>query len=953
MTRRNGNRHRDDIGLGLDDFDSGVSHYHDRRGRGSRRPPRRGGGGGDSSMAYIVVILIIAGVGFGFYNGWFDDFLSGGGLDAQPKKNTPAVVEFGTLRISSTPAEASVYIDNRLMGQTPYDTDSLKVGMYQIKVEKSGFKDYISQVNIESGKINRVKAVLDEINYGLTIKTSPKNAKIGILNSSEEYTPQIKLKPGKYNIQVSSPGYISQRKEVVIFNTAQSVFVDLKPSNKKYPLEVVINPKQAVAISRVEILESEQEYQNGIKLRSGQYTLEVKAPGYETFRKKIAIAGEPASILVALKGEPVALTLDVTPENASVKLLNHDKSFSNGMKLLPGKYQVQLSADGFRTETKTVTLTKSDTVSFTMKPDVYALNIDTNPALAKVKFVSPGGLEFEEGKSYKPGEYTIEVTADGYKTLNKTFDIRDKDVSLDLKLSKDEYPLTIRTSPKNARVQILNIRDRYKSGIMLAPGKYKIKVSARNYRSRTVEYSISNQALNKTINLIEDRYTITVRSQPASAAVRILEPRMDYKPGQKLNPGTYRIQISAPGYKPQTRVVGLKNKNAVLDVKLGEEIYTLTVKTTPENAQVKILDYPEEYVAGMKLIPGRYQLEVTAENYAPLQQWVTITDKDESVFVLLKEKLMTLKVETDPPGANISIVDYPSEYKDGVQLPSGMYTVQATKKDFQVSEQRITVGKQDVILKMKLKYKKVLRTDHSFEPDMIVVPTGSFMLGSSSNEKGRSGNEGPQTRVRISKPFAISKTEITFEQYDRFAQETGRERPSDGGWGRRTRPVINVSWNDAEDYAKWLSKRTGKNYKLPSEAQWEYAAKAGGNTPFNTGGCISPKQANYDGDYGYRDCAKGVNRGKTMRAGSFSPNRFGLLDMHGNVWEWTDDCWNSSHKRAPLNGGTRTSGSCGNRVIKGGAWDSIPKDMRTSARSYSSIRDQKKNLGFRVIRVLD
>lgn len=954
MTRRNDRRYRDDIDLGLDDFDSGMGYYNDRGPRRApRRPPKRSGGGGDSSMTLIVIILIIAGLGYGYYNGWFDEFLYGDPSSAQAKKQTVEINEFGTLRVSSTPDEASIYIDNRLMGQTPYDAEKLKVGQYQIKLEKSGYQPYTAQVNVEANKINRYKVVMDEISYGLTVSTSPKNAKVRILNSDKEYTPQVKLKPGKYKLRISAPGYISKIQDVVVFDGAQAIFVDLKPNNKRYPLEVVINPAQARPISRVEILESADEYKNGIKLRSGEYTLEVKAPGYEVFRKKVEISGAPASILVDLKGQPVNFSLNVNPANADIKFVGLDKTYKSGMQIMPGQYRLQFSANGYRTETKTLAITNSEPQNIQLKPALFSININTDPVLSQIKIVSPANLEYGENKTYKPGRYTVEISSEGYKTFTKTIDIKNEDVSFDVKLKKNVFPLTIKTEPSNARVQILNIREKYKDGIMLAPGSYKIRVSAKNYRTKNVHYVIKDAGLTRTIKLQEDRYTIAVKTQPENATVRIVQPAMQYSATKKYNPGTYQLEISAPGYKPETRMVALKRKNVSLDVKLGEEVYKLTVKTTPENARVSILDYPEEYVPGIKLIPGRYELEVSAEGYAPVKQWVTITDKDENVFILLKEKLMTLKVETDPPGAHISIIEHPSEYKDGVQLPSGIYTVQVSKKDFETNEQQITVGKQDILLKVKLKYKRQLSTDHAFEPDMVVVPAGSFKLGSPSSERGRRGNEGPQRLIRFSKPFAISKTEITFEQYDRFAQETGRQRPSDNGWGRRSRPVINVSWRDAEAYTKWLSERTGKRYKLPSEAQWEYAAKAGTNTPFNTGSCISPKQANYDGDYSYRDCAKGVNRGKTVRTGSFKANRFGLHDMHGNVWEWTDDCWNSSHKRAPADGGVRERGSCGDRVIKGGGWDSIPKDVRSSVRRAESVKEQSKNLGFRVIRVLD
>ena len=168
-------------------------------------------------------------------------------------------------------------------------------------------------------------------------------------------------------------------------------------------------------------------------------------------------------------------------------------------------------------------------------------------------------------------------------------------------------------------------------------------------------------------------------------------------------------------------------------------------------------------------------------------------------------------------------------------------------------------------------------------PELVVVPAGSFMMGSPASEWGRFNNEGPQRRVTIAEPFAVGVYEVTFREWDACVSEGGCNgyRPDDLGWGRGGRPVINVSWGDARAYVKWLSQRTGKHYRLLSASEWEYVARAGTTGPFHTGSTISSDQANYDSSYTYASGQKGRYRGQTVQVGTFAPNAFGLHEVLG------------------------------------------------------------------------
>ena len=205
-------------------------------------------------------------------------------------------------------------------------------------------------------------------------------------------------------------------------------------------------------------------------------------------------------------------------------------------------------------------------------------------------------------------------------------------------------------------------------------------------------------------------------------------------------------------------------------------------------------------------------------------------------------------------------------------------------------------------------------------PEIVVVPSGEFMMGSPDSEPKRLDDEGPVHRVTIPAAFAVGKYEVTFEEWDACVSAGGcNHKPEDKGWGRGRLPVIYVSWDDAQEYVSWLSKKTGKTYRLLSEAEWEYVARAGTTTPFHTGEQISTSQANYDGNETYNGSSKGETRERTIPVGSFGANQFGLHDVHGYVWEWVQDCWNDNYKGAPSDGSAWTTGDCEPRVLRGGS----------------------------------
>ena len=218
-------------------------------------------------------------------------------------------------------------------------------------------------------------------------------------------------------------------------------------------------------------------------------------------------------------------------------------------------------------------------------------------------------------------------------------------------------------------------------------------------------------------------------------------------------------------------------------------------------------------------------------------------------------------------------------------------------------------------------------------PEMVVIPAGSFTMGSPESEPERSSDEGPQHVVTIARAFAAGKYEVTFDEWDACVREKGCIlNPSDFGRGRGDRPVVNVYWDDAKQYVAWLSRKTGKNYRLLTEAEWEYVARAGTTTAFNTGASIDPMQANYDSRISYAGSPTAASPGRTAPVGSYPANAFGLYDVHGNAAEWVEDCWNGSYAGAPSDGSAWTSGNCTLRIQRGGSWDDGPRPARSAAR---------------------
>jgi formylglycine-generating enzyme required for sulfatase activity len=227
--------------------------------------------------------------------------------------------------------------------------------------------------------------------------------------------------------------------------------------------------------------------------------------------------------------------------------------------------------------------------------------------------------------------------------------------------------------------------------------------------------------------------------------------------------------------------------------------------------------------------------------------------------------------------------------------------------------------------------------DHADLPLMVLLSAGEFVMGENTGDKFANDTERPAHRVKISKDFALGCFPVTVGEFRRF-------RPGHAPGEAAGLPVVRVGWQDSIDYCEWLTCRSGRAYRLASEAEWEFCCRAGARSPFGCGDEISPLLANYL----YDESGGRIGRGGRTRAGSYSPNAFGLYDLHGNVCEWVEDNWHQDYHGAPEDGAAWTENGDTRRVIRGGAWDYLPRLLRSAWRDWRTADCRADNVGFRV-----
>jgi serine/threonine-protein kinase PpkA len=378
-----------------------------------------------------------------------------------------------------------------------------------------------------------------------------------------------------------------------------------------------------------------------------------------------------------------------------------------------------------------------------------------------------------------------------------------------------------------------------------------------------------------------------------------------------------------------------------------------TFEGAPEGTLEVIADNNAAHASDSDLNEADFDERATLEPYPPLDE---LTSNTESITEPITEPEIlkySLTVTTTPEDALVRILNIGPRYTDGIQLTPGRYHIEVSHPGYITHATWITLTDMPLLTGITLQKAPVMPRNFSSDlsngsqgPAMTTIGPGSFTMGDAQHSSSM-----PRHTVGIKKPFAISQYEITFQEYEQFAKATERALPGDNRWGRETRPVINVSWEDARAYTLWLSKMTGQTYRLPSESEWEYAARAGSIGLYWWGESNAAGRAN---------CRRGCNSrfsglfgSKTAPAGSYPANSFDIYDTAGNVAEWVQDCYAENYSAKPKNGDAFEVAGCPTRVVRGGSAKDNLDQIATPIRNHHPPGIYEEHLGFRVVMELN
>ncbi|MFY8325412.1 SUMF1/EgtB/PvdO family nonheme iron enzyme [Pseudoalteromonas sp. ZZD1] len=478
-----------------------------------------------------------------------------------------------------------------------------------------------------------------------------------------------------------------------------------------------------------------------------------------------------------------------------------------------------------------------------------------------------------------------------------------------LTVAKPINTFTHRVEPSDASIYIDG--DYHPKHIGLQEGRYEFKVTRKGYHTliTTEEFTWANGVEFKLAPIL---YPVTLSITPSDAKVSIANDKtqLNYPIQQSLIPavftqteagflanlpqGQYQLRITHPDFEPVSQSLNVTDRIAE-QINLTKPLTRLTLNVTPSDARILVNNQAYTSGAPVKFSDGNAHnvaINITKAGYKSINDTITIQGAKTRSFTLSKEPKQT----------------------EANQAKSGQV------KGNQLADKKVTLGSQQFTLK--------------------AIPAGSFMMGCSPSDAQCDGDEwldkNKKTRLKVTLPaFYLMEHEVTWAMYqpciDAGKCPNNDASGGDNGWGKGSRPVIEVSNNDiVNHYIPWLNKKTGQTFRLPSESEWEYAARAGSDTVYSWGDKLGSNNANCAG------CGSQWDNKKTAPVMQFKPNAYGLYDMHGNVWEWTQDCWSNSLANTPSNGGAANKGNCSVSVsvLRGGAWDLNPRTLRASTRNW-------------------
>ena len=498
-----------------------------------------------------------------------------------------------------------------------------------------------------------------------------------------------------------------------------------------------------------------------------------------------------------------------------------------------------------------------------------------------------------------------------------------------LGLQPDPYgTLSLELEPPDAEVELEDHDGAYLPGMRLPEGEYRVLVSRAGYRTTARRVAVSGDTMER-VELALNRQPFTVRATPVEARVELVRHTEAYAPGMLLEPGEYRVRVSAAGYERWEGVVrhgGEPTQEAVNLARLDDH-----GDTRSEATRVSL----GSSAAGELTAGDTDYFSVTLSGPGIL---VAHTTGDTDTVGAVEDTAGRALGEDDDGGGD-------TNFRVSVPVDSGTYYIRV--RGYYSTDSGSYALHASRSWPAGATFTDALSSGGE-GPEMVVIPAGRFRMGCVNDDGDCDDDEKPVHEVRIAEEFALGRYEVTFEDWDRCVSGGGCAgyRPDDQGWGRDNRPVVDVSWEDAQSYVGWLSGETGQRYRLLSEAEWEYVARAGSSSAYSWGNAIGTNRANCDG------CGSRWDNAQTAPVGSFQVNAFGVYDMHGNVWEWVEDCWNDGYSRAPTDGSAWRSGDCDRRVLRGRSWGSLPRNLRSASRFRLTTGIRYNDLGFRVARTL-
>ncbi|MGI0117458.1 SUMF1/EgtB/PvdO family nonheme iron enzyme [Zooshikella sp. RANM57] len=381
----------------------------------------------------------------------------------------------------------------------------------------------------------------------------------------------------------------------------------------------------------------------------------------------------------------------------------------------------------------------------------------------------------------------------------------------------------------------------------------------------------------------------------------------------------------------------------------------LIINVTPKDATIQFNHSTQSFHQGMLLASGHYSLSITKPGYQSQQVEIHHNKQIPTQLNLtLSPALYSVHIKAHPPGSTIRIINIKPKYTKNLQLPPGRYLVEVSHPGYQAKRQWLEIKsstiKQTINLSPAMKQGKILQ--HSlakggYGPKMVVIPKGRFRMG--DNDGMGSASEKPLHWVNLANDFAMSQYEITQTDFAQFIKETGYVFHNKINKKDNKKPITHTSWHDAQAYAQWISKQTGYTYRLPSEAEWEYAARAGGYTRFVWGNQPRTDNANCLEDC-WENPLKGLLKGsQTLPVGQYPANDFQLFDMAGNVAEWTLDCYQNSYRQHPADGRPVNKAHCSHRVIRGGSFTDPIENLRIARRAKRTPAYRDEQIGFRLV----